>query len=106
MVYGRFKAEYMSLYDKYDVAVHKNVQKSVSKKIWMTQGLPVSCKRKKITFKIDKTPTDANIINYKNYRKKFKTLQINMERKYYERENAKHNMQDSRDVNPCPCPGP
>ena len=56
MVYGRFKAKYMSLYDKSDVAVHKNVQKSVPKKSWMTQGLPLSCKRKKLHLKSIKHP--------------------------------------------------
>ncbi len=68
------------------------------KKIWMTQGLLISWKRKnKLYLKSKKYPTEVNIGNYKNYRNKFKTLKRNMERMYYEREFAKHS-QDSKNT--------
>jgi len=96
--YKSFIAEYKTIYDKTFTTVCKGTQKVMPKKIWMTQGLLVSCKRKnKLYLKSIKHPTEANIISYRKYRNKFKTLKNNMERQYYEREFAK-NLHNSKNT--------
>src|SRR6218665_2930368 len=96
--YKSFIAEYKTIYDKTFTTVCHGTQKIMPKKIWMTQGLLVSCKRKnKLYLKSIKHPTEANITSYRKYRNKFKTLKNNMERQYYEREFAK-NLQNSKNT--------
>jgi len=45
--------------------VCKSAEKAMPTKIWMTQGLLVSCKRKKLYLKSIRHPTEVNIIGYR-----------------------------------------
>src|SRR6218665_275239 len=91
MAYNGFISEYMKHYNNAFIFADKPDRNSTPSKVWMTKWLLVSCKKKKkLYLKSIKQPTALNIINYKNYRSKFKAIEVKMESKYYEQEFAKH----------------